>query len=448
MRPRQMHLNAFILSSGHHEASWRYPASTPERMFDPAFYREIARIAEAAAFDAVFLADIPKLDDNVRYNASGRLDPLVVLTTIAAATERIGLIGTASTTYTFPWNLARALASLDFMSGGRAAWNIVTTESQAAAENHGLLTRPEPALRYERAEEFVEAVLALWDSWDDDAIVLDRESGTYLDPGKVHPPAFVGRHVRVRGALTSPRPPQGHPVLVQAGSSNDGRAFASRYAEAIFTAQQQLDDARTFHADINRRAVAFGRGDDAIRILPGLSPFVAGTEAEAKALEREFNELTVVEHGLIQLSEFGEADFTRDALDDPVPLEAFSGAGGVTDNLRSRRQVIAGIVERERPTLRQLLHRLAGARGHRVVVGAPEQIADTMQEWFEQRAADGFNVMPPWLPGGLEAFVEGVVPILQERGLFRTEYEGTTLRDHLGLPRPPSRYAAAPSVSR
>jgi len=273
-----------------------------------------------------------------------------------------------------------------------------------------VLTRPEPALRYERAEEFVEAVLALWDSWEDDAIVLDRESGTYLDPGKVHPPAFVGRHVRVRGALTSPRPPQGHPVLVQAGSSNDGRAFASRYAEAIFTAQQQLDDARMFHADINRRAVAFGRGDDAIRILPGLSPFVAGTEAEAKALEREFNELTVVEYGLVQLSEFGEARFGHDDLDRPVPLEAFSDAGDVTDNVRSRRQVIAGIVRRERPTLRELLHRLAGARGHRVVAGAPEQIADTIQEWFELRAADGFNVMPPWLPGGLDAFTETVVP--------------------------------------
>jgi FMN-dependent oxidoreductase (nitrilotriacetate monooxygenase family) len=437
---RRMHLNAFILSAGHHEASWRHPLSTPERMFDPAFYRDVARTAEAAKFDAVFLADIPKLDDNVQFNASGRLDPLVVLTTIAAATERIGLIGTASTTYTFPWNLARALASLDFMSGGRAAWNIVTTESKAAAENHGLTANPAAAERYERAQEYMEAVLALWDSWEDDAIVLDRAGGSYLDPAKLHPPEFEGRHLRVRGALTSPRPPQGHPVLVQAGSSNDGRAFASRYAEAIFTAQQRIEDAQRFAADVKGRAARLGRGDDAIRILPGLSPFVAATEAAAKELEREFNDLTVVEYGLIQLAEFGEIALGHDQLDEPVPLAAFSGAGDVMDNLRSRRQVIAGIVERERPTLRGLLHRLAGARGHRVVVGAPEQIADTMQEWFQAGAADGFNVMPPYLPGGLEAFTEMVVPILRERGLFREDYEGTTLREHLGLPRPRNRH--------
>jgi FMN-dependent oxidoreductase (nitrilotriacetate monooxygenase family) len=434
-----VHLNAFILNAGHHEASWRHPLSTPERMFDPAFYQQVARTAEAAKLDAVFLADIPKLDDNVRYNASGRLDPLVVLTTIAAATERIGLIGTASTTYTFPWNLARALASLDFMSGGRAGWNIVTTESRAAAENHGLLANPDPASRYERAGEYMEAVLALWDSWEDDAIVLDRESGTYLDPSKLHAPEFAGRHIRVRGALTSPRPPQGRPVLVQAGSSNDGRAFAARYAEAIFTAQQRIEDAQRFATDVKGRAARLGRGDDAIRVLPGLSPFVAATETQARELEREFNELTVVEYGLIQLAEFGEVALGRDQLDEPVPPEAFSGAGDVTDNLRSRRQVIAGIVERERPTLRGLLHRLAGARGHRVVVGAPEQIADTMEEWVRAGAADGFNVMPPYLPGGLEAFTEMVVPILRGRGLFREDYEGTTLRDHLGPARPEHR---------
>jgi FMN-dependent oxidoreductase (nitrilotriacetate monooxygenase family) len=443
---RRLHLNAFILGTGHHEAAWRHPDAQPERVFDASFYREVARTAEAAKFDAVFLADIPKLDDNARHNAVGRLDPLIVLTTIAAATEHIGLIGTASTTYTFPWNLARALASLDLMSGGRAGWNIVTTESRAAAENHGLQANPAPGLRYERAEEYLEAVLALWDSWEDDAILLDRDAGVYLDTDKLHPPEFSGAHVRVRGALTSPRPPQGRPVLVQAGSSNDGRAFASRYAEAIFTAQQRIDDARAFYADINARAVAHGRGDDAIRILPGLSPFVAGTEEQALALEREFNELTVVEYGLVQLSEFGEARFGHDDLDRPVPLEAFSDAGDVTDNVRSRRQVIAGIVRRERPTLRELLHRLAGARGHRVVAGAPEQIADTIQEWFELRAADGFNVMPPWLPGGLEAFTETVVPILRERGLFREDYEGTTLRDHLGLARPARRYARAVGV--
>ncbi|MDW5593846.1 LLM class flavin-dependent oxidoreductase [Conexibacter stalactiti] len=439
---RQLHLNAFILGTGHHEAAWRSPLTTPERVFDPSFFAQQARTAEAAKFDAIFLADIPKLDDNIQFNTSGRLDPLIVLATVAAATERIGLIGTASTTYSYPWALARALATLDFMSNGRAAWNIVTTDRQEAAENHGLSVNPDHAARYARAEEYVEVVLRLWDSWEDDAIVLDREGGTYVDPAKIHHPRFAGKDVSVAGALTSPRPPQGYPVLVQAGSSNDGRAFAARFAEAIFTAQPHLDDAVAFAHDVKGRAAALGRGPESIKILPGLSPFVASTEGEAKALQREFNELTVVEYGLIQLADFAAVELSRDQLDEPVPPEAFAGSGDVTDNSHSRRQVYAGIVERERPTLRQLLHRLAGARGHRVIAGAPEQIADTMQQWFEAGAADGFNVMPPYLPGGLEAFADQVVPLLRERGLFRSEYEGTTLRDHLGLERPARRVEA------
>jgi FMN-dependent oxidoreductase (nitrilotriacetate monooxygenase family) len=440
--PRQLHLNAFLLGTGHHEASWRYAGAQPERVFDPSFYAGLAQLAEAAKFDAIFLADIPKLDDNVAFNTVGRLDPLITLATIAAQTERIGLIGTASTTYSYPWALARQLASLDFASHGRAAWNIVTTDSQSAAENFGLDVNPEPELRYERAQEYVDAVLKLWDSWEDDAVVLDREGGRYVDTRKIHAPQVRGEHVRTAGPLTTARPPQGYPVLVQAGSSNAGRAFAARYAEAIFTAQQRIEDALAFAADIKGQAEALGRSRDSVKILPGLSPFIGSTEAEAKALEQEFNELTVVEYGLIQLADMGGVQLSADHLDDPVPLEAFGGPADLADNARSRRAVYAKIVERERPTLRQLLHRLAGARGHRVVAGTPEQIADTMQDWFEQGACDGFNVMPPFLPGGLEAFTESVVPILQERGLFRTEYTGTTLRDHLGLERPANQHAA------
>lgn len=448
-RRRQLHLNAFLLGTGHHEAAWRYPATEPERVFDARFLGGLAQIAEAAKFDAIFLADIPKLDENVAYNSVGRLDPIVALTAIALQTERIGLIGTASTTYTHAWGLARQLASLDHVSGGRAAWNIVTTDSESAAANFGLDANPDPELRYERAEEFVEATLRLFDSWEDDALLVDREAGRYADTAKIHAPRFEGDHIRTAGPLNVPRSPQGYPVLVQAGSSNAGRAFAARYAEAIFTAQQQIEDALAFARDIKGRAEALGRSRDSVKILPGLSPFIGGTEAEAKALQQEFNELTVVEYGLLQLADLVKVDLSSVGLDEKVPLDLFGGPSDLADNNRSRRAVVAKIVEREQPTLRQLLHRLAGARGHRVFAGTPEQVADTIQEWFDAGAADGFNVMPPYLPGGLEAFTEQVVPILQQRGLFRTEYEGRTLRDHLGLERPANQYVreAAPAAA-
>nr|WP_269329172.1 LLM class flavin-dependent oxidoreductase [Kineosporia babensis] len=430
----------FILASGHHEAAWRHPSSRPEEMFGPGFYTGLARSAEAAAFDAVFLADIPKLDDNIEYNSAGRLDPLITLATIAAATRRIGLIGTASTTYSHPWQLARSFSSLDHLSGGRTGWNIVTTDSPAAARNFGLDGNPDAGTRYERADEYVDAVLKLWDSWEDDAIRLDRTAGRYLDPSRIHHPGLRTQHVKVAGALTTPRPPQGYPVLVQAGSSNHGRAFAAKYAEAIFTAQQHIDDARAFYTDVKGQAAARGRNPEHVKILPGLSPVIGGTEEEALRLQSELNELTVPAFGLMQLKDFAYVDLDHLDLDEKVPEEAFAGAGGVTDNLKSRTQVYADIVRREKPTLRELLHKLAGARGHKVLAGAPEQIADHVEQWFSSGAADGFNVMPPSLPSGLDTFAETVVPILRKRGLFREGYTGTTLREHLGLPRPENQY--------
>ncbi|MGW4368427.1 LLM class flavin-dependent oxidoreductase [Nocardia takedensis] len=440
---RQLSLNAFIYPSGHHEAAWRHPWSQPERIYDVRYYQEIGRIAEAATLDAVFFADGPALRTDVKHNAASGLEPITLLTAIAAATTHLGLIATASTTYYEPYNLARLFSTLDHISGGRAGWNIVTTGTDLAAANFGLDKHPEHAERYARAREFVDAVVALWDSWEDDAIRLDKEAGIYADPDKIHPIDFVGEHLRVRGPFNAPRTPQGHPVLVQAGASNDGRAFAGKYAEAIFTAHQRLEDAQAFYADIKKRAGEFGRAADQVKILPGISPFIADTEAAAKRLEREFNELTVPDYGLKQLESIAQTSLRHLPLDGPIPLELFSDAGDVTDNARSRRQVVAGIVQRERPTVRGLLHRLAGARGHRVFAGTPEQVADTIEEWFRNGAADGFNVMPPYYPGGLEIFAETVVPILRERGLFRTEYTGTTLRDHFGLARPQSRYAPA-----
>lgn len=438
-------LNAFIYPAGHHEAAWRHPSTTPERIYDVEYYQQIARTAEAGKLDAIFFADSPSLRTEVAHNAAGRLEPITLLTAIAVATERIGLIATASTTYSEPYNLARLFGSLDHISRGRAGWNIVTTGDPGAAANFGLDEHPVHAERYARASEFVDAAVALWDSWEDDAVVLDRGSGVYADRTRIHEIGHHGRHLRVRGPFNQPRPPQGHPVLVQAGASNDGRAFAARYAEAIFTAHQRLADAQAFAADIRDRAARLGRRPEHVRILPGISPFIAGTESAARALQQEFDELTVPAYGLAQLAALTGTEVGETAdldLDGPVPERLFADAGDVTDNGRSRRQVVAGIVARERPTVRRLLHRLAGARGHRVVAGTPEQIADTITEWFTAGAADGFNVMPPWHPGGLEVFVDEVVPILQRRGLFRTEYTGTTLREHLGLPRPENVLAA------
>ncbi|WP_435592433.1 LLM class flavin-dependent oxidoreductase [Nocardia sp. bgisy118] len=447
-RPRQLSLNAFIYPSGHHEAAWRHPQSRPDRIYDVTYYQEIGRTAEAAKLDAVFFADGPALRTNVEHNAAPGLEPITLLTAIAAATTHLGLIATASTTYYEPYNLARLFSSLDHISGGRAGWNIVTTGTDVAAANFGLDRHPDHAERYARAREFVDAVVALWDSWEDDAILLDQAAGVYADPDKIHRIDFEGEYLKVRGPFNSARTPQGYPVLVQAGASNEGRSFAGRYAEAIFTAHQRLSDAQAFYADIKAKAKEFGRDADQVKILPGISPFLGDTEADAKRLEREFNELTVPEYGLAQLESIAGKSLRHLSLDEFVPAEEFDGAGDVTDNQRSRLQVVAGIVQRDRPTLRGLLHRLAGARGHRVFAGTPEQVADTIEEWFRNGAADGFNVMPPYYPGGLEVFTSTVVPILQERGLFRTEYTGTTLRDHFGLARPESQFARRPALAR
>lgn len=443
---RQLSLNAFLHDTGHHEASWRHPDSGAERVGDISWYQDIARRAEAAKLDAVFLADGPVLWGS-GHRPGNQFEPITLLTALATVTEKIGLIATASTSYFEPYNLARLFASLDRISGGRAGWNIVTTQGDEAAANFGRPQAADPATRYERAQEFIDVITKLWDSWEDDAEVVDRESGVFFDTAKVHALDHVGKHLAVKGPFNAPRTPQGRPVYVQAGSSNDGRAFAGRNAEAIFTAHQTLADAQAFYADVKAKAVGFGRDPESVKILPGISPFIGDTAAEAKELYDEFNRLTVPAAGLRQLQGFAGIDLSHLELDEPVPAETFGNAGNVLDNNRSRLQVVANIVERDRPTLRELLHRLAGGRGHNVVHGTPVQIADTIQEWFEGRAADGFNVLPPLYPQHLDAFTSKVVPILQDRGLFRTEYTGSTLREHYGLARPASQYAATPAAA-
>ncbi len=431
--PRQMHLNAFLMGVGHHEAAWRHPRTEARRLLDVAHFQELARTAERGRLDAVFLADTLAVGPRVEHNVTTVFEPLTLLSAVAATTERIGLIATASTGYNHPFTLARAFASLDHISGGRAGWNIVTSGGADEAANFGLDRVPDHGERYARAHEFLDAAVRLWDSWEDDAIVLDAESGTFTAPDRVHRVDHVGPRFTIRGPLNSPRPPQGRPVLVQAGSSEDGIAFAARWAEAVFTAQQTLEEGQRFYSALKNRAAAHGRSPDTVKVLPGIVPFIAGTEAEAKELEQEFTELISPAYSLRQLSATLGVDLTDHPLDAPLPplppLREIRGN-------QSRFQLVADLAERESLTVRQLIARLGGGRGHRTFAGTPEQVADDLETWFTQGAADGFNIMPPHLPGGLEDFVDQVVPVLQERGLFRTDYTGRTLREHYGLERP------------
>jgi FMN-dependent oxidoreductase (nitrilotriacetate monooxygenase family) len=360
-----------------------------------------------------------------------------LLTALAAVTKRIGLIATASTTYNEPYNLARRFGSLDHVSRGRAGWNIVTTAGVDAARNFNLTELPAHAERYSRAAEFVDVCLKLWDSWADDAPLGDKESGVWGDDGKVYPPRHVGRHFRVEGALNLPRAPQGYPLLVQAGSSEDGKELAARYAEAVFTAQQTLEDARNFYVDLKARTRALGRDPETIKILPGIVPVIGATEAEAHALEAELDRLIKPEFAKRQLAVVLGVDPASLELDAELPKD-LPGESNIEAH-KSRYTLIVNLARREKLSVRQLLGRLGGGRGHRTFSGTPEQVADAIVSWWESGAADGFNVMPPVLPSGLERFVDHVVPILQRRGLFRTEYEGETLREHYGLARPGNR---------
>jgi len=391
--------------------------------------------------DSVFLADRPALTDHDGARPGGSLEPTVVLTLMAMATERIGLIATASTTYNDPYNLARRFASVDHVSGGRAGWNVVTTYDAEAALNFSLPQRPAHADRYERAREFLDVALKLWDSWEDDAVLADKASGRYADPARIHAIEHAGERFSVRGALNLPRSPQGHPLIVQAGSSSDGRAFAASYAEAIFTAQQTLADAQAFYADMKRRVGQAGRDPGAVKILPGIAPVIGSTETEARAIQAELDEAIVPAHGLRRIAGILEIPLDSLELDAELPYELVPD--GPVEGNQGRAQLILELARQERLTVRRLLSRLGGGRGHRTLVGTPEQVADAMQQWFEEGAADGFNVMPALLPTGLERFVDHVIPLLVQRGLFRTEYSGRTLREHYGARRPASRYAAA-----
>ncbi|TDG00840.1 LLM class flavin-dependent oxidoreductase [Paenibacillus piri] len=427
-RERKIHINLFLRNTGHHEAAWRHPQAQPERTLEVGFYRELAQTAERGLFDSLFISD----------NYSGtwrRVEPFTLLSALAMATRHIGLIATVNTTYNEPFHIARQFASLDHISGGRAGWNIVTGAGGNDAYNFGKANHPDHALRYETAEEFVEVVKQLWDSWEDDALLLDKQSGRQFDAGKVHEIHFKGKFHAVRGPLNIPRPPQGYPVLVQAGSSDSGKELAAKTAEVIFTAQPSIEEAQSFYADVKSRLARYGRTPDQLQVLPGLSPIIAGTEAEAKELEDELFALTDVSGAIQRLSDRLGVDFTGYSLDSRVPVDGARGIETI-NGMKGRHQLLLDLIQRERPTFRELIVHLAGARGHLTFTGTPLQLADVIERWFIERVADGFNLMPPVFPGGLDIFVDKVVPELQNRGLFRTAYEAETLRGHLGLARP------------
>jgi FMN-dependent oxidoreductase (nitrilotriacetate monooxygenase family) len=425
---RQMHLGLFILGTGSHVAGWRYPGAVDSFQDFPAI-QEIGRTAERGKFDLIFMGDNLYADPAAHPSYTLRLEPLTMLAALATSTSRIGLGATVSTTYSDPFSVARTFASLDHISGGRAAWNAVTTANPATAANFGTI-HPDHARRYEMAGEFLDVVRGLWDGWADDAIVADRTSGLYIDPARLHAIDHDGAFFKVKGPLNIGRSPQGHPVVLQAGGSDAGQALAARTADVVFSVVQDIDEAKAGYAALKKRLPAFGRKVDDVTVLPGVMPIVGRTDKEAFEKLNTLQSFISESNALAILSDRFGQDMSAYDLDSPVPDIA------LPDSYHSFVSVMLAKARREKMTLRDLYNLTAAARGHWVLCGSAESIADTLQQWFDEHAADGFNVMPPYFHEGFEDFVRLVVPILQERGLFRADYAGTTLRDHLGLKRP------------
>jgi alkanesulfonate monooxygenase len=439
--PRTMNLGAFVHENGQHVAGWRHPGSYTGSGVDFGQAVDVARTAERGKFDLLFLADgaavstAGSAESRRRQGKTVKFEPLTLLSALAAVTSNLGLVATATSTYNEPYTLARQFASLDQISGGRAGWNLVTSNNEAEALNYSRDQHYAHADRYDRAVEFAQVVTGLWDSWDEDAFIRDRESGIFFDPDKLHTLGHRGKHFSVRGPLNVARSPQGRPVLVQAGASDTGRELAARTAELVFTAQTTFEQATEFYRDVRSRLILYGRRQDEIKIMPGFYPVVAPTESEA---HEKFEFLQSLIHPSVGLGvlehTIGVHGLDKYPLDGPVPEM------GETNGPLSRQRLMLEAARRDKLTLWELCLLNAGPRGHLLAIGTPSQVADVMEHWFLNGAADGFNVMPAWLPGSLNDFVDLVIPELQRRGLFRTEYEGKTLRDNLGLPRPVSRF--------
>ncbi|MEC1543534.1 LLM class flavin-dependent oxidoreductase [Bacillus halotolerans] len=437
-KKKQIKLGVFLAGTGHHVASWRHPDAPADASMNLDYFKELARTAERGKLDMLFLADSLSIDSKSHPNVLTRFEPFTLLSALAQVTSRIGLTATASTTYSEPFHIARQFASLDHLSNGRAGWNVVTSSIESTALNFSGEKHLEHHLRYQRAEEFVEAVKGLWDSWEEGAFIRNKETGEFFDKEKMHELNHKGDYFSVRGPLNVSRTPQGQPVIIQAGSSGDGKALAAKTAEVIFTAQNHLESAQEFYQSIKKQAAEFGRDPEKIAIMPGIFPVIADTEEEARAKYQELQDLIIPSVGLQILQNYlGGIDLSAYPLDGPLPkLDA-----DASNAVKSRFKLVQEMAERDNMTIRELYKYVAGSRGHHIFVGTPEQLADKMQEWVDHKACDGFNIMPPLLPEGIELFVDKVVPVLQERGVFRNEYEGTTLREHFGLEKPVNRYA-------
>ncbi|WP_213816123.1 LLM class flavin-dependent oxidoreductase [Glaciihabitans sp. dw_435] len=430
---RQMHFGISLGDTGVHPAAWRLarPRGTTPNIQDFVY---MAKAAEAAKFDMIFTADGMELDvtiENLKYQQPWReLEPITMLSALAMVTENVGLVSTASTTFSEPYPLARTFASLDHISGGRAGWNIVT--SLGGAKNFGLSEMPSEAAKYERAHEMLEVVKALWNSWDADAKIEDAETGIYADPSKVHEIDYVGKIFSVKGPLNISRSPQGRPVLIQAGSSATGKAFGGKYADVIFTAQSDLPTAQAFYREMNQIAIDSGRPAESIRIMPGLSPVVAATHAEA--VDKFEHLVSLIAPSIIMQRVSGalHADLADLDLDDTVPEHLIPELGSVATH-PSRFAMYREWAVGQKKTIRQMGREATSSDGHLLVVGSGEEVADNLIHRFSNFGADGFNIVPASLPQTLDDFAEHVIPILQDRGLFRTEYEGSMLRENLGL---------------
>jgi FMN-dependent oxidoreductase (nitrilotriacetate monooxygenase family) len=424
-------------ATGSHPASWLNPETNAAGSTDIAHYRAVARLAERGKFDLFFVADTPAARTENLHAWSrfpmymNALEPVTLLTGLAGATTRIGLGGTVSTSFSEPYNVARQFASLDHVSGGRAAWNVVTSANDYAARNFGHATLPPHGLRYERAGEFVDVVRKLWNTWDDDAFVRDRASGRYFEPMRMHVIHHEGKFFKVDGALNIARSPQGHPVIIQAGASDTGRELAARTAEVVFASDSNPESAKAGYNDLKGRMAKYGRDPDSLKILAGLPVIVGRTPQEAEHKHRLMQEMIHPDVGRFRLGTDLEADLSDLPLDEPIPESRLPKSANLH---KAFFDGIMKIIREENPTLRQLYLRYE--RGRKTIKGTATQVADVMESWFAMGACDGFMMQFHVLPGGLEDFVTQVVPRLQERGLFRADYTGTMLRDHLGLPRP------------
>lgn len=438
---RRLKLGAMVHGVGGGWEDWRHPDALPDASVNIGFYKEQAQIAEAGKLDFVFIADSLYIHANSSPHYLNRFEPLTILSAIAAVTSHIGLVATATVSYNEPYTLARQLASLDQLSGGRAGWNVVTSWLSGTADNYSKDSHPDHATRYRLAQEHIDVVKGLWDSWEDDAFVRNKETGQFFDPGKLHALNHKGEFFSVKGPLNISRSKQGQPIIFQAGNSEDGRNYAARNAEAIFTGFGSLEDARLFYKDIKRRAVGFGRAAHTVSVLPGIGPIIGSTQEEADRKYRQKADLVSIEKAIVALGRpFDDYDFSKHDLDAPFPdlgdLGSNSQQGG-SDKIKR-------LAKEENLTLREVALRLATPKG--LFVGTPELVADRIQEAFETEASDGF-ILSEAIPGGLKEFTEQVLPILQARGLFRTEYESDTFRGNFGLDIPENRYSARQAIT-